>query len=73
MIYFTGDTHGTDNILNERLPKIIKEKNNNKIKNFHVIIAGDSGIYFFKNDNEEKTIDLLHNKLKENNITLTVK
>lgn len=70
MIVFTGDTHGTYNILNFRLPELLNVIKEENLKNLHLIISGDVGIYFFVDNNEEKNIDLLQNQLKENNIFL---
>lgn len=70
MLYITGDTHGTYNILNFRLPQLINYIKNENVDNSHFIIAGDAGIYFFVDDNENRNIDLLQEKLNKNNIKL---
>ena len=71
MLIFTGDTHGTYNILIERIKKVINFKKENNINDIiNLIISGDCGICFFIDYVEIKNIDLLEKILKENNIIL---
>lgn len=64
---FTGDTHGTYNII-KRLNNVIDLKKENEHVSF--FIAGDVGIGFYIYEENIKNIDILQEKLKNNNITL---
>lgn len=64
---FTGDTHGTYNII-KRLNNVIDLQKENEHVSF--FIAGDVGIGFYIDEENIKNIDILQDKLKNNNITL---